>query len=157
MKIRFLLYSSSDFLAKTYVVATGSKEAYRFSNQVNNISGGFTLLTTPVENHSAAKDYSIGTLVKSGSNLFSPIKTVLASQSIALSDTAFWKKLPGVEQVASNADLKDSAAILLDVNCFAAIDIQRTGVINNSYKVLDTGDKLFNPAPVFTIRFKSRI
>lgn len=157
MSIRFLVKSSSDFLSKTYVAATGSKDTYRFSNQVNNTGGGLTLITNPVENHSAAKDYPAGTIVKSGTNLFAALKTVLASAGIPLSNTLFWKQITGVEQVVNNADLQSNTTVKADAICFAVIDIQRAGVTINSYKVLGAGDKLFNPAPVFTIKFKSRI
>ncbi|MCO4294449.1 hypothetical protein NF867_16425 [Solitalea sp. MAHUQ-68] len=157
LKIRFLISSSSDFLSKTYALASGSVLTYRFSNQVNNIDGGIKLLTAPVQTHSLAKDYMVGTLVKSGSNLFTPMKTVLASQGIAITDTAFWKQLPGVSQVVNNADLENNSAVNSSSICFAVIDIHKTGTTNNSYKILNTGDKLFNPAPVFTIKFKSRV
>ena len=155
-KMRFLVLSSDELVSKSYVVAAGSRRTYQFSNKTNNTNGGVVFLTNPVESHSPAGDYEAGTIVQDGTNVFSALKTVLASDGILLSNTGFWKQLPGVEQVVNNADLSDSAAVLPSSTCLAVIDLYKTGTVNNSYKILDSSDKLFDPAPVFTIVFKSK-
>jgi len=157
LHLRFLVKSSEDFASKTYVVSAGSKHTYHFTNKINNVGGGFTFLTSPVENHSLAKDYEIGTLVRSGGNLFDCKRTALAADNIAISNTAFWEQLDPVEQVVNNADLEDNSTVKPDSTCFAVIDIFKDGTVNSSYKIFDIDDQLFNPAPVFTIKFKSRI
>ena len=156
LHMRFLIKSSEDFGDKTYVTAAGSKHTYHFTNKINNTSGGFIFLTSPVENHSLARDYEVGTLVRSGGNLFDCIKTALAADNIAISNTTFWQQLDPVEQVVNNADLEDTPTVKPDSTCFAVIDIFKNGTVNNSYKIFDINDQLFNPAPVFTIKFKSR-
>ena len=156
LHMRFLVTSSEDFAAKTFVVAAGSKHTYHFTNKVSNVSGGTVFLTSPVANHSIAKDYEIGTLVQSGGNLFTCTKTALAADSIPISNTTFWKNIEPVEQVVNNADLEDTATVKPDSICFAVIDVFKNGTVNNSYKIFDINDELFNPAPVFTIKFLSR-
>jgi hypothetical protein len=81
----------------------------------------------------------------------------LAADGIALSDTSFWQNLGATDQVVNNADLFDNTVVKPSAVCFAVIDIYKNGTVNNSYKVFDTGDKLFKPAPVFTIKFDSVI
>jgi len=156
VQLRFLLHSSNDFLNKTYVTAAGSKKMYRFSNQVNNTSAGNLFLNNNVAGFSAGSDYDAGTIVQDGGNLYTCLKPVLAADGIALSDTSYWKLLQAVEQVVSNADLQDTVAVKAEETCMGVIDIYNTGTTNNSYKLFDTGGELFNPAPVFTIQFKSR-
>jgi hypothetical protein len=157
LHMRFLVKASEDFASKTYVVSAGSRHTYHFTNKINNASGGFTFLTAPVENHSLAKDYEVGTVVKSGLNLFDCIKTALAADNIAISNTTFWEQLDPVEQVVNNADLEDTMTVNPDSTCFAVIDLFKNGTLNSSYKIFDINDQLFNPAPVFSIKFKSRI
>ena len=156
LHIRFLLTGSDDFVRATYIVAAGSRHVYDFTNKISNTGGGVVFLTSPVENHSLAGDYEIGTLVQSGGNLFTCIKTALAADSISISDTTFWHQLDPVAQVVNNADLKDTATVKPDASCLAVIDMFRNGTVDSSYKIFDTGDQLFKPAPVFTIQFKSR-
>jgi hypothetical protein len=156
IKFRFLVRSHDEFASKTNVVAAGSKKTYQFSNQINNISSGLVLLTHPVENYSVANDYDSGTIVQDGGNLFTSLKTVLAADSIALSDTSFWEQLQSVEQVVNNADLQPNTTVSPSSICFAVIDIRKNGTINNSYKIFDSSDTLFKPAPVFTIVFNSK-
>jgi hypothetical protein len=156
LHIRFLMLASEAFAANTYVVAAGSKQTYQFTNQVNNASGPFVFLTAPVETHSNSKDYKTGTLVQNGGNLFTALKTVPGPDNIAISDTSFWKQLQPAEQVVNNADIKDNAVVNADATCFAVIDLFKSGTTNNSYRLFDTSDQLFNPAPVFTIKFANR-
>lgn len=156
MQMRFLVKAGDDFVGRTYVVATGSTKTYQVSNTIDNTGGGLLFLTAPVESYSAANDYEIGTIVQNGPDLFAALKTVLAADGIPITNTVFWKQLPGISEVMNNADLKSNATVKADSTCFAVIDIQKTGTTNNSYKIFDAGDELFTPAPVFTIRFKSK-
>lgn len=156
LHLRFLIVSSSSFAANTYIVAAGSKQTYQFSNQVNNTGGGINFLTAPVENHSNANDYQIGTVVQNGGNLFTSLKTVDGAGGIGIGDVNFWKQLQAVEQVVNNADLKDNSVVRADPICLGVIDVFNTGFANNSYRLFDVSDQLFNPAPVFTIKFASR-
>jgi hypothetical protein len=156
MQMRFLVTSSSDFAAKTYVVAAGSTHTYQFSNKINHTNGGLVLLTAPVEDYSITRDYEIGTLVQDGGNLFTTLKNVLAANHIPITDTAFWKQLQTVEQVVNNADLQSNAVVNIDSVCFAVIDMYKTGTTNSDYQLFDSQDQLFHPAPEFAILFKSR-
>jgi hypothetical protein len=156
LKIRFLVLSSDEFVSKSYVVAAGSTSTYQLSNKVNNTGGGSVFLTSPVENHSPAGDYEAGTIVQDGTTLFAALKTVRGSDGISLSNASFWKPLQAIEQVVSNADLFDNATVIPSSTCLAVIDLYKNGTVNNSYKLFDSGDKLFDPAPVFTIVFKSK-
>jgi len=156
MWIRFLVTSSSDFAAKTFVVAAGSTRTYQFSNKTNHIDGGSALLTTPVEIYSITRDFDTGTLVQDGGHLFTAVKDVSAADVIPISDTGFWEQLQAVEQVVNNADLQTNAHVEADTVCFAVIDLFKTGTTNDAYKFLDVNDQLFHPAPEFVIRFKNR-
>jgi len=156
MHIRFLVTSSSDFAADTFVVATGSSKTYQFSNRINHTTGGLVLLTAPVENFSIANDYDMGTLVQDGGHLYTALKTVLAADNIPITNTAFWKKLQAVEQVVNNADLQSNATVNADTVCFAVIDIYKSGTTNSDYELFDVNDQLFHPAPEFVVQFKSR-
>lgn len=155
-KIRFLIKNSSDFFAKTFVTAQSNKKIYQFSNKVNNSSGTDTFLSAPVEGYNSANDYSQGTIVSDGSNLYGTVKTVLAASSISLTNTSFWEKLTPLEQVVSNADLQDAAIVKTDENCLAVIDMYKS-VTTQPYSFFDTSDKLFDPAPSFKIKFKSTL
>jgi hypothetical protein len=155
-KIRFLVLSSSAFAANTFVVAAGSKQTYQFTNKTNNQSGGLVFLTAPVENHATSNDYEMGTVVQSSGNLFASLKTVAGADNIAISDTNFWKQLQPLEQVVNNADLQNNSVVKPATTCFAVIDMYKNGATDNSYRLFDTNDQLFNPAPVFTIKFASR-
>lgn len=156
LHIRFLVFSSSDFAANTFVVAAGSTKTYQFSNHINHITGGLILLTAPVENYTVTNDYDIGTLVQDGGHLYTALKTVRTADNIAITDTAFWEQLQAVEQVVNNADLQSKATVVPDTVCFAVIDIYNSGTTNDNYKVFDINDQLFHPAPEFVIQFKSR-
>lgn len=156
MHIRFLVTSSSDFAANTFVVAAGSTNTYQFTNKINHISSGLVLLTAPVENYSISNDYEIGTLVQDGGHLYTAVKTVAAADTIPITNTAFWKQLSAVEQVVNNADLQSNATVKSDTVCFAVIDIYKSGTTNNDYQLFDINDQLFHPAPEFVVPFKSR-
>jgi len=155
LTIRFLVFSSSDFADKTFVVPTGSKQVYLFTNKVNNQSGGQLMLTSPFENYSPATDYPVGSVVQSGSQLYGAIMSSAGADNIPLSDTDYWKLLP-TAPVVNNADLQDRATVKNDIACFAVIDLYKNGTTNNSYRLFDTNDQIFKPAPVFTIQFASR-
>jgi hypothetical protein len=154
--LRFLLKSKDDFLGKTYVAAAGSKTVYQFTNKVNNASGGNVFLSAPVESHVNAKDYQAGTVVKDGVNLYASLTSVKAADNIAISNGSYWKQLQAVEQVVNNADLQDAATVNADDKCFGVIDMFNSGTSNSSYNLFDVSEKLFDPAPVFTIKFESK-
>lgn len=153
LHLRFLIFCSSSFAANTHIVATGSKKIYEFSNKINNTSAGQLFLTAPVESHSTSTDYEIGTVVQQGGNLFTALATVAGADGIAIGDTNFWKQLTASDQVVNNADLKN---VVSGLNCFGIIDIYKLGTTNNSYRLFDSTDQLFNPSPMFTIKFVSR-
>jgi hypothetical protein len=155
LKIRFLLFASSDFASRTYVVSAGSKKTYHLHNKISNTAGGVVFLTNPVENYSIANDYEAGTLVQDGGNLFSAQKTVLAADAIPISNALFWESLQPVEQVVNNSDLKPNVVVNSAESCFAVIDMFKNGAVNSSYKLFDIGDTLFKPPPLFTIKFQS--
>jgi hypothetical protein len=81
----------------------------------------------------------------------------LAANGIPLTDLLYWTKPIPFEQVVNNADLKDTATVTPDKNCFAVVDVYNSGTVNSSYNILGTSEKLFNPAPAFTIKFESKV
>lgn len=155
IKMRFLIRSTADFFNKTFTVPAGNRSIYQFSNKINNVSGGVNFLTAPVEPHQVAKDYDGDTIVEDGGFLYTSKKAVKAADNIPITDTNFWKILQATEQVVNNADLLDAASAGTDENCFAVLDMYNSGTTNNSYKLFDSGAKLFNPPPSFTIKFES--
>jgi hypothetical protein len=156
IRVRFLLKNSSDFFSKTYVAGAGNKKLYQFSNKINNAGGGNLFLTAPVENHVTAKDYDTGTVVQDGGNLYASIAPVKAADNIAINNTNFWKQLEPLQQVVNNADLQDATTVNADANCFAVLDMYNNGTSNSSYNLFDVNEKLFNPAPLFTIKFEGK-
>ncbi|MFT3933650.1 MAG: hypothetical protein QM726_08560 [Chitinophagaceae bacterium] len=156
-QLRFLVHNSGDFLSKTYVTAAGTKKVYRFSNQVNNTSGASLFLTTGVAAFAGGNDYDAGTIVQDGGNLYACLLPAPASAGIAISNTTYWKQLQAVEQVVNNADLQDATTVNAEQTCMAVIDIFNTGTTNNSYRLFDGSNQLFNPAPLYTVQFKSRM
>jgi hypothetical protein len=156
IKIRFLVRNSGDFFNKTFVVAAGSKKIYQFSNKINNVNLPDVFLTAPVESYAAANDYDQGTIVQNGGNMFTALKTVLAANGIAITDTNFWKQITGVDQVVNNADLQDAATVDTNEDCFAVIDLYNSGTTNSSYNLFGASKELFVPAPSFKIKFKSK-
>ncbi|MDI3319788.1 hypothetical protein [Pinibacter soli] len=154
--LRFLLKSKDDFFGRTYVTAAGGKNVYQFTNKVNNTSGGNVFLSAPVETHVAAKDYNTGTVVQDGGNLYASLVSVKAADNIAISDGSHWKQLQAVEQVVNNADLQDATAVNAGDKCFGVIDMYNNGTSNNIYNLFDVSEKLFDPAPVFSIKFESK-
>jgi hypothetical protein len=156
IRIRFLIKNNNDFFSKTFATAAGNKKKYQFSNKANNLNGPDIFLSAPVENYSSAKDYTLGSVVQNAGSLFGANKIVLAADSIPLTNADFWAKKTPVDQVVSNADLQDATLVNVGDPCFGVIDLYNTGTMNSSYNLFDTGEKLFNPAPVFTIKFMSK-
>lgn len=156
IRIRFLIKTNSDFFDKTYITSGGNKKKYQFSNKINNTSGSDIFLSAAVENYSTAKDYTQGSVVQSAGSLFGAKQVVLAANSIPLTDIKFWGTKTPVTQVVSNADLQDAALVNADNPCIGVIDLYNTGTTNGSYNLFDTSEKLFNPAPAFTIQFMSK-
>jgi hypothetical protein len=153
-KIRFLIKNSGDFFDETFVTAGANKKIYQFSNKIMNASSTDIFLSAPVENYNSANDYSQGTIVQDGVNLFGALKT--AAGGIPLTNTIFWQKLTPVEQVVNNADLEDAAVVKADEDCLAVIDMFKS-VTTPPYNFFDPGDKLLNPAPSFKIQFQSTL
>jgi len=153
---RFLLQTQDDFFDSTYVAAAGKKKIYQFTNKINNAGGGNLFLTAPVENHVVAKNYDTGTIVQDGGNLYVCIKKVIAADNIAILNGNFWNQLQALDQVVNNADLQDAATVNADENCFAVIDMYNNGTTNASYDLFGVNEELFDPAPAFTIKFKSK-
>ena len=156
IKIRFLLKTLNDFFGKTYVAAAGNKKVYQFSNKIDNAGGGNLFLTAPVENYQAANDYETGTIVQDAGNLYGAVHFVKAADGIAITNAAFWKQLEPLQQVVNNADLQDATVVNADERCFGVIDLYNAGTTNSSYNLFDAGEKLFEPAPSFTIKFESK-
>jgi hypothetical protein len=156
IKLRFLLKTRDDFFGKTYVAAAGNKKVYQFSNKINNAGGGNLFLTAPVDNYQAPNDYEGGTIVQNGGNLYVALQPVKASDNIAITNTAFWKQLEPLQQVVNNADLQDATVVKTDDRCFGVIDVYNSGTTNSSYNLFDVSEKLFEPAPSFTIKFESK-
>ena len=156
VKLRFLLNTRDDFFGKTYVAAAGNKKVYQFSNKINNAGGGNLYLSASVENFASAKDYENGTIVQDGGNLYSTLQPVKGVDHIAITNVGFWKQLEPLQQVVNNADLEDATTVKADEACFGVIDMYNSGTTNSSYDLLDVSEKLFSPAPVFTIKFESK-
>jgi hypothetical protein len=155
-KIRFLVKINSDFYLKTFVTAQAQKKIYQFSNKTLNTTATETFLTAPVENFNPANDYSQGTIVSDGTNLFGALQTALAANSIPITNTNFWDNLSPLEQVVSNADLQDASVVKADEDCLAVIDMYKS-VSTPPYRFFDTSDKILDPVPSFTIKFKSTL
>lgn len=156
IRIRFLIKTNSDFFEKTYITSGGKKKKYQFSNKINNTSGPDIFLSAPVENYNAANDYTEGSVVQNAGSLFGAKQVVLAANNIPLTNTDFWGTKTPLAQVVSNADLQDAAVVNADNPCIGVIDLYNTGTTNGSYNLFDTSEKLFNPAPAFTIQFMSK-
>lgn len=93
VRIRFLVFSSSDFLMRTQVIATGSTQVYRFSNQANAGTNGFiaqhetgvnnddlqnTVAIQPAENCFAVIDIHNNAAANLSYNLFGADKRFLS-------------------------------------------------------------------------------
>jgi hypothetical protein len=138
------------------VAAAGNKKVYQFSNKINNAAGGNLFLNAPVENHVVAKDYDTGTIVQDGGSLYAALQFVKATDNIAITNGSFWKQLEPLQQVVNNADLQDATTVNASDKCFAVIDLYNSGTTNSSYNLFDASEKLFKPAPSFTIKFESK-
>jgi len=154
IRMRFLFFSSSDFLHRTYVAATGSKNIYLFSNKISNVQGTDKFISKVIEVYAAAKDYDAGTIVKKATQLYTALQPVKAIDNIQISNTQYWKKINPLEQVVNNADLTDITLVNPGENCFAVVDIYNSGTASNSYNLFGTNTQLLSP--VYTIRFKSK-
>lgn len=154
-KIRFLLKATKGFIGKTYVAATGSKSVYYFTNKINNVQSSNKYITKIIENFNAASSYDAGTIVNSAGASFAAVQPVKSTDSIAITNTAFWKKISPVEQVVNNADLQETAVVKPTENCFAVVDIFNTGTTNTTYNLFGSSLELLSP--LYTIPFKSKI
>jgi hypothetical protein len=153
-KIRFLVKNAEGFFDKTFVTTGQGNKIYQFSNKNVNTSGTDSFLTAPVETFNPANDYTRGTIVQNGVNLFGAHQNVLATSGIPLTDTNFWQKITPLEQVVSNADLEDATIVQADDDCLAVIDMFKS-VTTAPYNFFDPGDKLLNPPRSFKIKFAS--
>ncbi|MEX2512690.1 MAG: hypothetical protein WD398_07285 [Cyclobacteriaceae bacterium] len=157
IRIRLLLYSTRDFMDRTAVVATGKNQVYHFSNRINNVIGPDPFVSRPIDVYVAASDYSTGTIVQEGAQLFQALQHVFDSDNIAISDPAYWQEVLPVEQLVNNADLQETDSLELDDTCFAVIDIFNSGTTNNAYNLFVTGPDNQLRSPVYNLRFKSKI
>src|SRR5689334_11602588 len=57
MHIRLIVLAGADFLAKTYVAATGKHSVYYFSNRTDNVQGVERFISKTVIGHSTSTDY----------------------------------------------------------------------------------------------------
>ena len=154
-KVRFLLKVTRGFIDKTQVASAGVKSVYYFTNKINNVQSSNKYIIKPIENFNAANSYDDGTIVNSAGASFTALQPIKSADSIAITNTAFWKKLLPVEQVVNNADLQDIALVSPSENCFAVVDIFNTGTLNTSYNLFGSSLQLLSP--LYTIPFKSKI
>lgn len=157
VRIRLLLYITSDFRDKTAVVAAGKNQVYHFSNQIDNVIGPDSFVSRPTDGYDASGDYSAGTIVQEGAQLFQTLQPVLGSANIPISDPAYWEEILPVEQLVNNADLIEADLLELEEACFAVIDIFNSGTTNNVYNLFVVGPDNQLRSPVYNLRFKSKI
>lgn len=155
-QIRFIINASSDFINRTFTVFTGSKKAYQFSNEIDNVDGTDKLITEPVEKFSILNDFLAGTIVESSGRFYATLKPVKAVEKIAITNTEYWKQINSADYVVNNADLKDISELDVEEPCFAVLDIYNNETISPDYKLLEGVDQKFT-SPVYTIKFKSKI
>lgn len=153
--IRFLITVQTEFINNTFITAAGKEVVYHFTNKADNVQSGKNHLTRPLENFAISRSYDQGTLVTNGSELFTTLQPVDASDVIPISNTAYWKKVVPLEQVVNNADLKSVSTVKPEKPCLAVIDVFTNGIPNSAYDLLGAGKKLLSP--VYTIAFKSKI
>lgn len=154
-RIRFLVTAQNEFINNTFITAAGKETVYHFTNKVNNIQNGKNLLSKPLENFVLSKNYDAGTLVSSGTEMFTALQPVKASDVIPINNAVFWKKIFSNESVVNNADLGEVAAIQPEQSCLAVIDVFNSGTANNAYNLFGSGQQLLSP--FYTISFKSKI
>jgi len=162
VRLRFLIKNTTDFTRKSYAVSTGSKWVYLFSNKINNVLPAnppaipvdLVFLSKQFENHSIAKDYQEGTIVRKGGQLYAALKTVLAADTIPETDTNSWKPIGPMEQLVNNADLENVNTVEADEKCFGVIDIYNTGTSSTSYDLFEAGPDQKLRSPIYTIPFK---
>lgn len=153
--IRFLVTATSSFLNKTYTAAAGSKLVYHFTNRINNVQSSNRYISKVMENYVATQSYDAGTVVNNAGEPFVTLQPVNGPDAIAITNTAFWKKVLPSEQVVNNSDLENTASVAPGDTCFAVIDIFNTGTANASYNLFGAGQQLLSPS--YFIPFKSKI
>ena len=157
VRIRFLMYTTSAFMQKTFIVATGVKRIYQFSNLINNANPDGKFIGRSIESYAASGDYDAGTIVDQGGHLFASIKPMLGIQNIAINDTDYWKEITtAVTPLVNNADLVDPLTADVNEPCFAVLDIHNNGTTNLSYDLFSAGPDRTLKSPVYTIRFKNK-
>lgn len=154
-RVRFLLKVTRSFIEKTQVASAGVKTVYYFTNKINNVQSSNKFITKVMENFNAANSYDAGTIVNSAGASFAALQPIKSADLIAITNTAFWKKLLPVEQVVNNADLQDIAVVNPSESCFAVVDIFNTGTINTTYNLFGSSLQLLSP--LYSIPFKSKI
>lgn len=107
--------------------------------------------------YDATSDYSAGTIVQEGAQLFQTLQPVAGSDNIPVSDPAYWEEILPVEQLVNNADLQGADLLELEDVCFAVIDIFNSGTTNNVYNLFVVGPDNQLRSPVYNVRFKSKI
>src|SRR5690606_25538220 len=128
-----------------------------FSNRTDNVIGPDPFVSRPIAAYDAGIDYSAGTIVQQGAQLFQALLMIFASENIPLSDTDFWQEVLPAEQLVNNADLEEAEPLELEEPCFAVIDIFNSGTSNNMYNLFVIGPDQQLRSPVYNIRFKAKI
>jgi hypothetical protein len=157
VRIRFLMYTTRNFMDRTEVVATGKKQVYLFSNRINNVVDSDRFISREIDTHVASNDYDAGAIVEQGGQLFVALQPLLGSANIPITDVGFWREINPVEQLVNHADLEDPLFLELEETCFAVIDIYNNGTTNNGYALFVTGPDNQLRSPVYSLRFKSKI
>lgn len=157
VRIRFLMYTTQQFMNRTVAVATGKEQVYEFSNQINNVIDTNRFISQPISIYNVANDYDAGAIVQQGGQLFAAIQPLVGSDNIPITDLAYWQEITPVEQLVNHADLQEPSTLELEENCFAVIDIYNHGTTNSGYDLFVTGPDNQLRSPVYNLRFKSKI
>lgn len=156
-RLRFLMYSSTDFISKTFAVNAGGKWVYQFSNKTNNVEGAdpdvIFYLSEPIDSFINAKDYLTGTIVENAGHLFAALKTARGTDNIPITNVEYWLPLNPAQQLVNNKDLKTIDEAGLSEKSFGIIDIHYSGTAD-SYKLFGNAGELLSP--VYNLTFKSR-
>ena len=152
--LRFYLSAPTEFFTSTYIASVAPGQVYHFTNKVDHVDSGNLLLSKNMAVYDSSQSYPMGSVVSSSGDIYATLKDVKAADSIALNNSAYWKKLTASLPVISNADLEDAAGVSPEQPCFAVIDIYLSGLGNASYNLVDGSQQL--QSPVYTLNFKSK-
>jgi len=156
-RIRLLMYVTREFMNRTAAVSTGKDQVYHFSNRINNVVGTDAFVSRSIASFDAGSDYSTGTIVQEGAQLFRAIQPVFGSENMCVNEPTLWQEVLPAEQLVNHADLQEKEVLELDEPCFAVIDIFNSGTTNNIYNLFVIGPDRQLRSPVYHVRFKSII